>query len=73
MTSSNGKAARVAGEAPGPRAGRPYRGPVVVLSMTEAARVRACLTGSTDEQDRAILAKCTAALGADPSWREPLK
>jgi len=51
----------------------PYMGPVLCLTPTEAALVRAQLApiANTDPAAQAIVAKCTATLAADPRWRTP--
>lgn len=55
---------------------RPYRGPLMVVTIPEAARVLALLDWSVlpDQEpgDAILRAKCAAALAADPSWRRPL-
>lgn len=55
-----------------PRAtSKPYHGPHVVLSTTEVARVLDALHGHHDTTAVAIRRKCTAALHADPKFRQP--
>lgn len=53
-------------------AARPYQGPVLVASPTEAARIFTALYGADDPQAEQLRAKCVAVLDADPKWRKPL-
>lgn len=52
---------------------RAYRGPCAMLSPAEAARVADALRNSDDDLAVAIVEKCRATVGADPSWRKPLR
>ncbi|HEY3021856.1 MAG TPA: hypothetical protein VGJ32_16775 [Solirubrobacteraceae bacterium] len=52
---------------------QPYHGPVVVLTLAEAERVRRELahSGATDLLTKALLRKLDAARSAHPSFRLP--
>lgn len=49
-----------------------YHGPVLVPTLTEVARIRDALTGHRDPLAQSIVAKCDAALNADPRLRKPV-
>lgn len=52
---------------------QPHRGPLLIASRDEAARIYEALIDETDDVARALVIKCKAVLIADPSWRKPLR
>lgn len=54
---------------------QPHRGPLLVASLDEVARIYSALHGchTDDVHALSLLSKCEAVLNAHPSWRKPLK
>lgn len=50
---------------------RPYRGPVLLLTLDEGERALHALDHCDDPLARSITEKVRAALESDPHWRRP--